>query len=426
MKKTLMLSSLLTIISLPTFAAGFIDDSSVSLTARNYYMNKDYYNNSVNQPSAVSWVQGFILNAKSGYTAGKVQFGADMIATLGVNINSDNTARGVYMVPSDDTKTWGDLAFTGKAKISETELKVGALSIMNPVLITSQSRVLPQLYQGASLTSKDIANFELSAAYIDRVNHRDSTNWEKNSLANVNWRFKQAATTDALYFLGGHYQFSPKTKAHAFYLNVEDIYDQFEGGLENSFTLTENINLLSDLKYYRSRDIGQSNAGNIENDLYVANFGFQRGVHKVSLGTIINSGETAFPYLHNTEVGVFLDTWSNEFWNAKEHTYSIRYDYDAKNWVPGLKFMTRYTYANNIQTTKNQSLPNGDQNWLGGDDLHESELDFDLMYRVPKGLFKNLAFRVRHAISDNNMTSRAAIKPTRETRVNLDYTWTFK
>ncbi|SNX43457.1 outer membrane porin, OprD family [Acinetobacter puyangensis] len=425
MKKLLIIPSLLAV-STSIFAEGFIEDSSLSLTARNFYMNKNFYNNTVNQPSAVSWAQGFIFDAKSGYTPGKIQFGADMIATLGININSDNAGRGVYIVPSDETNTWGDVAFTAKAKVSQTELKVGALNIMNPVFITSPARLLPQLFQGISVSSKDIDHFELSAAYVNKVNHRDSTDWEKITLANTNWRFKQQAETDAVYFAGGYYHFSPQTKAHLFYLNVEDIYDQVEGGFENTYALNEKVNLLSDVKYYRSRDIGEANGGNVDNDMYMANFAVQRGVHKVSLGTIINRGETAFPYLYNSEVGVFLDTWPNEFWNAKEHTYSIRYDYDAKALLPGLRFMTRYTYANNIHTTTNQSLPGGNPYLLGGDNLHESELDFDLMYRVPQGRFQNLGFRIRHAISDNNMTSSAAIKPTRETRVNLDYTWKFK
>ncbi|SDB82789.1 outer membrane porin, OprD family [Acinetobacter marinus] len=427
MKKALILPTLMAVsVSTQLYAEGFIDDSSVSLTARNFYMNKNFYNNTVNQPSAVSWAQGFIFDAKSGYTPGKVQFGVDLLATLGLNINSDNTSRGVYMVPNDDTTSWGDIAVTGKAKVSQTELKVGAISIMNPVFITSPARLLPQIFRGGSINSKEFDNLELTAAYVNQVNHRDSTDWEKITLANTNWRFKQQAETDAVYFGGGYYKFSPKTKAHLFYLNVDDIYDQIEGGVENTTALTDEVNLLTDVKYYRSRDIGDANGGNVDNDMYMANFGFQRGAHKLSLGTIINSGETAFPYLYNSEVGVFLDTWPNEFWNAKEHTYSIRYDYDAKEVLPGLKFMTRYTYGNNIHTTGNQSLPGGNQDLLGGDNLHESELDFDVQYRVPEGTFKNLGLRARYAISDNNMTSSAQIKPTKETRINIDYTWKFK
>ena len=34
--------------------------------------------------------------------------------------------------------------------------------------------------------------------------------------------------------------------------------------------------------------------------------------------------------------------------NPKEKAYSFRYEYDFKDYVPGLRFMTRYTTGHNI------------------------------------------------------------------------------
>lgn len=421
--KKLFAFTVLVATSSTTFGDDFIKDSTVSLTTRNYYLHKNFY--SFDVPSAHSWAQGVILDAKSGYTPGKVQFGLDLMATAAYNLDSKNAGRGVYMVPGDDSTSWGDIAVTGKAKVSQTEMKAGAISMMNPVFITSQARVLPQFYQGVSITSKDIPNLDLSAAYVNKVNQRDSSDWEKISMANTNRRFKTQATTDSAYFLGGYYKLSPNTKAHLFYFNAKDLYNQLEGGVENTYVLNNKDKLLSDVKYYRSRDVGKANAGRVDNNAIVANFGIQRDVHKISLGTMQNSGDTAFPYLYDSEVGTFLDTWPSDFLNTNEKVYSIRYDYDAKNIIPGLRFMTRYTYGNDINTTNNQSI-GANKNAFGGDGRHESELDFDIGYRVQQGPLKNLGFRVRHAILDNNMTVSAPIKPTRETRVNVDYTWKFK
>ena len=72
-----------------------------------------------------------------------------------------------------------------------------------------------QTYRGISLTSKDIKDFDLQAAYLDKVNHRDSTNYEKIKISGVNGRFK-SAETDGLYYLGGNYQFNPALKLTAF------------------------------------------------------------------------------------------------------------------------------------------------------------------------------------------------------------------
>lgn len=99
--------------------------------------------------------------------------------------------------------------------MSQTELRIGTLMPMNPVLVASPARLLPQTYRGISLTSKDIKDFDLQAAYLDKVNHRDSTNYEKIKISGVNGRFK-GAETDGLYYLGGNYQFNPALKLTAF------------------------------------------------------------------------------------------------------------------------------------------------------------------------------------------------------------------
>ena len=77
--------------------------------------------------------------------------------------------------------------------------------------------------------------------------------------------------------------------------------------------------------------------------------------------------------------------------------------------------MTRYTTGDNIYA------PN-----LGGTDLKEHETDFDIGYIVQNGPLKNLSLRARYAMYDNNMLPTAQIKPSNETRFNIDYTWKFK
>jgi len=69
---------------------GFFEDASVTLQAKNYYFMRDF--SSIKGPSTQSkseeWAQGFVLNAKSGYTPGVVGFGIDAIAMLGLKLDS--------------------------------------------------------------------------------------------------------------------------------------------------------------------------------------------------------------------------------------------------------------------------------------------------------------------------------------------------
>ena len=416
MHKIWITSSML--LSTQIFASHFIDNSSVELTTRNFYFDRDYQEQSA-YPAAKDWSQGFILKANSGYTEGKVGFGLDILATAGFKLNADAEYAGTGNLPRDTrtnepASSYGEIGVTAKAKMSQTEVKVGTLMPMNPVLVASPARLLPQTYRGISVQSKDIQKLDLQAAYIDQVNHRDSTNYENIKISGVNGRFIPAET-DGLYYVGGHYDLNKAFKFTSFYLDVEDLYNQALIGIQHKYMLNEQTNLTSQLRYYRSRDEGQAKAGLVNNDLLHAHFELKHDQHKFIFSTFQHHGETAFPYLSGGETGLLIDTWPGEFLNPKEKVYSFRYEYDFKNTIPGLRFMTRYTTGHNIYA------PN-----LGGTDLKEDELDFDLGYTVQSGLLKNLGLRARYAIYDNNMLPTANIKPVNETRINIDYTWKFK
>lgn len=398
--------------------SSFIKNSSVELTTRNFYFDRDYTEKSA-YPAAKDWSQGFIFKANSGYTEGPIGFGVDILATAGFRLSGDAEHAGTGNLPRDaktnkPANSYGQIGYTGKVKISQTEMRAGTLLPMNPVLVASPARLLPQTYRGVSIQSKDLKDFDLQAAYIDRVNHRDSTNFEKIKISGVNGRFIPAES-DGLYYLGGHYAFSPRLKFTSFYMDVNDLYNQAMLGGSYKFDLTAQSQLTAQLRYYRSREDGQAKAGLVDNDLTVTHFELKHDLHKFILSTAHHQGATAFPYLSGGETGLFIDTWPGEFLNPKEQVYSFRYEYDFKNYLPGLRFMTRYTTGHHIDAPK-----------LGGSNLKEDELDFDLGYTVQNGLFKNLGLRARYAMYDNNMLSTANIKPTNETRINIDYTWKFK
>lgn len=60
-------------------AAGFLEDSSAKVEARNVYFNRDFRDGHSSSSQGASkreeWAQGFILNVQSGYTQGPVGFG---------------------------------------------------------------------------------------------------------------------------------------------------------------------------------------------------------------------------------------------------------------------------------------------------------------------------------------------------------------
>ncbi|MFT4021132.1 MAG: OprD family outer membrane porin [Acinetobacter sp.] len=405
------------LVSFPVSANSFIDDSKGSITSRNYYLDRQYTDY---KPiyGAKDWAQGFIANWNSGYTEGSIGFGLDIQAMTAIKLHGDKKYLGTGLLPTNSTtrqraNTSGEVGITAKVKYQDTELKVGTVQPWNPIVFSSPTRLLPQTFRGALIESKDFKQFEFVAGYLDQVNHRDSTNYEDFAITGANGRF-QSAKTDSVSYIGTKFNFSPTTQFGLYHGIVKNIYSQSAFTFKNEIKATEDIKLLTDLRFWYSQDNGKSSAGKIDNTLLTGNIGFGYKDHRISLSTMQNYGDTAHPYLTGGEVLLFIEGWSTDFLNPKEQVYGIRYDYDLKNVVPGLKFMTRYTKGTHINLPK-----------LGGSNLEEDSLDFDLQYTLQTGFLKGLNVRVRHAIYDNNFATTATFKPAKETRINLDYTWKF-
>lgn len=402
----------------PVFADSFIEQTQIDLTARNFYFDRDYQEQAP-YPAAKDWSQGFILKANSGFTEGSVGFGVDVLATAGFKLIADADYAGTGNLPrnaqnNEAADAYGEIGITAKAKLNQTQVRVGTLQPMTPVLVGSPARLLPQTYRGVAIQSKDIEKLDLQASYIDKVNHRDSTNYENIKISGVNGRFIPAET-DHLYYAGGYYDLAKPLKLTAFHMDVEDLYHQSLIGITHKYAFNDATTLSSQLRYYLSRDDGAAKAGDVDNDLIHSHFELKHDLHKFIVSTFHHQGRSAFPYLSGGETGLLIDTWPGEFLNPKEKVYSLRYEYDFKNYVPGLRFMTRYTDGSNIYAPK-----------LGGTKLKEDELDFDLGYTVQNGPLKNLALRARYAMYDNNLSPASNLKPVNETRINIDYTWKFK
>lgn len=402
-------------------ANNFIDDSNVTLTARNYFFDRDYKQGD-SFPAARDWAQGFIFKANSGYTPGIIGFGLDLQAFAGFNLLGDSTdgyaASGLLPVGKDLKRTdqYGEVRWTAKAKIQDSTLHVGTLTPMFPVLFSSPARLFQQNYRGAHLQFNEIDNLKLHALYTDRVNQRDSTNFEKIRLGNTNSRFDQAAESSGLHMLGADYKVNDQINTQVYHADLHDVFQQNFLGVKTKHDVGIG-NLLSDIRLFVSNDSGEALAGDIENQHLSGLIGLQRGNQTFSIGYMQSFGDTAMPTLAGTEPAVMLDCMSADFTNKDEKVYHVRYDYDFKDTpLNGLKFMTRYSKGVDID------LPQ-----FGRDDFEQDAWDVDLSYRVPTGTLEGLGVRTRFTHYRNEMPATGmAFRSDNETRVNIDYTWKFK
>lgn len=399
--------------------AALVSDSTVTLTSRNFYLDRDYKGETP-YSAAREWAQGFILRANSGYTDGVVGFGLDLTATVGLKLDSSPDRTGTQLlqfnpVTREARDEYSELGVALKAKVSKTRLSVGTQFPSLPVITASPARLLPQSFRGAYLISNDVPDFTLHLGRMDRVNQRDSTDYQPIYIASPNGRFTPGATSTKFDFVGGDYRWSPDLTLRYFHAKLSNIYKQDYAGLLHTLPLGPG-KLKTDIRLFNSREDGRAEAGRVDNLSAGGMFTYQIGAHSFGVGYMQQSGDTAMVYLAGGEPVVLSDgTMSADFVNPDERTWAVRYDYDfAAFGIPGLTGMLRYLHGSNI------NLPR-----LGGSDMSESSKDLELSYVVQSGPVKGLGVRLRQNFYRSDLSSAATFRSDNETRINVDYTWKF-
>lgn len=400
----------------PCHATGFVDDSHAELALRNYYFDRNYLGQTP-QAAAREWAQGFILNINSGFSDGPVGFGLDAKGMLGVKLDSSPDRAGTGLLPFDrvthePADSYSELGLTGKMRISRTELQGGSISTFLPIAFASPTRLLPQTFRGAYLRSSDIERLTLHAGWLDRINLRDSTDYQKMSVAAPNGRFNGAATSDRFLFLGGDYAWSEALTLRYYHAELDQLYRKDFLGFVDERSLGSG-RLKSDFRLFVTGEDGTAKAGQVDNRNTALMLTYAWASHSLGVGYMRLDGDTAMPYLYGTEPLVITEgTLSSEFLNPGERSWQVKFDQDfAPFGVPGLKGMLRYVRGDNIELAR-----------FGGGGLSESEKDVEVSYVVQQGTFKNVALRLRHAWYRNDFLAGASQRDDNELRINLDYT----
>ncbi len=95
------------------------------------------------------------------------------------------------------------LGLTAKAKISQTELKLGTLQPKNAGDRDKRRSLLPQTCQGGQITSGEIKDLPWSLVRSKHVKGRNSSNNEDLSIGGANARIAQVATATNSTYAGG-------------------------------------------------------------------------------------------------------------------------------------------------------------------------------------------------------------------------------
>jgi len=373
-------------------ADGFVDGTKITVNARNFYINREFRDDSINRAKAEEWTQSFILNIQSGYTPGPVGFGVDVLAGLAVKLDGGRGTYGTGLLPrhsdgrpADD---FGRLGVAAKAKFSNTELKIGEMMPVLPILRADDGRSLPQTFEGGMITSREIDGLTLSGGQFRQNSPRDDASMEDMTYG--------GGVSDRFNYLGGEYAFNDKrTTIGLWTAELKDVYEQQYVQLLHTQPLSDDLALTANLGYFQGDEEGSALAGELDNKTYSGLFGLKAGGNTFYVGLQKVSGDTGWMRVNGTSGGSLAnDSFNNSYDNAGERSWQVRHDYNfAAMGVPGLTLMNRYISGDNIHTATT-------------DDGKEWGRETELAYTIQNGPAKNLNIKWRNSSFRSQVNTR--------------------
>jgi hypothetical protein len=388
--------------------ADVIDDSHLSLTGRNLYLNRNFTNKDPAFSKIGNWSQGFDLQFKSGYTDTPLAVGLDVDGQYALRLDAHGNDGSLPYNPVTEktAKDYSRAGATLKMRYSKTELKVGDYKPFLPVASNDPSRQLDTIYQGAVLESKEVDNLTLTGGRFWSAVTRQSSNHEQ---------FYRNGTPDSddsmgLDFGGATYALRPNLEATYFYGVMHDIYRQHYAGFKHTGDLGASYKLKTELGYFNNSEDGDARGGEVDNRSYSASMIVSHSGHQFGVAYERMLGETGYPNINGYIPQPFLPNFAGlGFWNAGERSWSVRYGYDfAAAGLPGLTLLTRYIKGTDID--RGQGLADG----------RESERDIWATYVVQSGPLQGLSFDFK-----NIHVQQQYGNDYDEFRLATSYTWRF-
>ncbi len=393
--------------------ADFVKDSNVQLKFKNFYLDRQY--DDAPQRNWGSWSQAVTLDAKSGYAEigdTDIQVGADLLVQHAFKLNGRDKNPD-WVLPHDGKESkdnFGKVGATLKAKVSQTELKVGELLPISPVLVFDPSRQLLTTYSGAWLESKEIKDTKLTLAYIDGINNRYDNQFRDLTKFNPSQKqFDNGKTADGMYIAGIDHQFTPEIAGSYWYADLKDIYQQHYVGASYKAKLSEKAKLDSHIRYFDNSESGDKLYGVIDNQALSAGVKLNHGSHTLGLGYQQMFGDTSFPTIGGWVPQPYLVNWGvATFTNAKEKSWGFTYGYDFSGLgAKGLNATAVYFTGYDAQVA-------------GKTNQESNELNVIVNYTVPEGKLKGLGVQGMYIDANYDWTS-----DLKEYRVATTYTYKF-
>ncbi|MDI9777968.1 OprD family porin [Pseudomonas fluorescens] len=362
---------------------GFLEDSKLNVKTRMLYFSRDFRNNDSGPSRVEETGLGFLGTYESGFTQGAIGVGVDAIGMLGLKLDSGKGRAGTGLFPvGSDGRAQDDYSKGGgavKFRISDTVLKVGDQFTALPVFATDDSRLLPEMAEGALITSNEIKGLTLNAGRFTALDAQAETNHDSLHLTKAD-------------VVGGTYAFTDNLSTSLYYSKVEDYWRKYYANVNWALPISDKQGLVFDFNIYDTKSDGSAkyrafDGDKLDNRAFSLSGAYNIGAHTFTLAYQKVSGDGDYGYGVDGGGTIFLaNSVARSDFNAEdEKSWQARYDLNfAEFGIPGLTFMTRYVRGTgaNVDGTSNGS---------------EWERDVDVKYVLQEGPAKDLSFRVRQA-----------------------------
>ncbi|MCF4994320.1 outer membrane porin, OprD family [Pseudomonas syringae] len=399
-------------------AKGFVEDQSLTLKTRLQYMNRDFRNGAGNiERDDGSFKSGYrqdtgisqLLTYESGFTQGTIGVGLDAMVMGSAKLDGGEgrSGNGLFARNGDNEPedAQGKSGAAIKFRLSDTTLKYGRQFVASPVFATDDSRLLPEVAEGTVITSKEIKGLELSAGRFTALSSQ--TGMGKDS---INGKSTPGLTSANI--AGATYQFTDNFVAGVAASDVDDYFKKQYINANYTFPINDDQSLNIDFNGYRTKDQGQALYGNLDNKLWSLAAAYSIGAHKFTIAHQRSTGDTNYLYGVDGNGTIFVanSIQISDFIGQDERSWQARYDLNMKNYgVPGLSFMTRYVYGDNITTSADT-------------EGKEHEFNFETKYVLQEGPAKDLSFRLRSAIyRANNAYNADYTADNNDVRIIVEY-----
>lgn len=386
---------------------GFIEGSSLTVLNRNYYFNRDFrlgQSSKTGNGYSEEWAHGIIGQFESGFTQGTVGVGVDAFAMLGFKLDSGGGRSGAggsvdllpYNSAGQPEDNYSKVGGAVKARFMDTVVRVGDVFPTTPVVYYGDYRLLPESFRGVTLVNTSIEGLSLQGGRLHAMSQPNSSSMRDGF---ATW-YAGAVDSPWVSYFGGDYTLNENVGISLYTSRLKDAWDQNYAGAWLSYPLSDEVNLIGGLNYYKAVDEGKKLLGSLDNSIWSGKAGVQFGAHTVTVSYQRSNGDDDFDYLRQSG-SVFLDNsvQYSDFNSPQEKSWQARYDVDMGSFgIPGLSFMTRYVRGWDADYSKANSVyMRSDSNGNPLTNQKRWERDIEAQYVVQTGSFKDMSFRARQA-----------------------------